>query len=89
MDAIGITPQFRGTSVHDGLVSYEGYSFTPALCNVHHLRDLTFIEEVLKQAWATDMKDLLLEMKTEVEQAQGRRETAPRRSWLRTLAPSV
>jgi transposase len=70
MDAIGITPQFRGTSVHDGLVSYEGYSFTPALCNVHHLRDLPFIEEVLKQAWATDMKDLLLEMKTEVEQAQ-------------------
>jgi len=47
MDAIGITPQFRGTSVHDALVSYEGYSFTPALCNVHHLRELTFIEEVV------------------------------------------
>ena len=41
MDAIGITPQFRGTSVHDALVSYEGYGFTPALCNVHHLRELT------------------------------------------------
>lgn len=70
MDAIGITPQLRGTSVHDALISYEGYSFTPALCNVHHLRDLTFIEEVLKQAWATQMKELLLEMKTEVEQAK-------------------
>ncbi len=70
MDAIGITPQFRGTSVHASLVSYEGYSFTPALCNVHHLRELTFIEEELKQAWATRMKDLLLEMKAEVEQAK-------------------
>lgn len=40
MDAIGITPRFRGTSVHDGLRSYQGYSFTQALCNVHHLREL-------------------------------------------------
>ena len=70
MDAIGITPQFRGTSVHDALGSYEGYGFTSALCNVHHLRELTFLEEELKQAWAKDMKDLLLEMKAEVDQAK-------------------
>lgn len=36
LDAIGIAQQFRGTSVHDGLKSYEGYTFTQALCNVHH-----------------------------------------------------
>jgi transposase len=41
LDAIGIAPQFRGTSVHDGLRSYQGYSFTQAWCNVHHLRELT------------------------------------------------
>jgi hypothetical protein len=41
LDAIGIAPQFRGTSVHDGLVSYQGYGVTQALCNVHHLRELT------------------------------------------------
>ena len=70
MDAIGIAPQFQGTSVHDSLVSYEGYASTPALCNVHHLRELTFIEEVMKQDWAKRMKDLLVEMKTEVEQAR-------------------
>ena len=70
LDAIGIAPAFRGTSVHDGLVSYQGYLFIQALCNVHHLRELTFVEEVLKQAWARKMKDLLLEMKAEVAQAK-------------------
>jgi transposase len=52
LDAIGIAPQFRGTSVHDGLTSYQGYGFTHALCNVHHLRELTFVEEELKQRMA-------------------------------------
>jgi transposase len=70
LDAIGIAPQFRGTSVHDGLHSYQGYSFTQALCNVHHLRELTFVEEELKQPWACKMKELLLLMKAEVEQAK-------------------
>jgi transposase len=69
MDAIGITAQFRGTSVHDSLVSYEGYGFISALCNVHHLRELTLIEED-KQAWAKEMKDLLIKMKVEVDQAK-------------------
>jgi len=70
LDAIGIAKKFRGTSVHDGLVSYQGYSFTQALCNVHHLRELTFVEEELKQPWARKMKELLLEMKAEVERAK-------------------
>jgi transposase len=70
LDAIGIAQNFRGTSVHDGLKSYQGYSFTQALCNVHHLRELTFVEEELKQTWAREMKDLLLSMKAEVERAK-------------------
>ncbi len=70
LDAIGIAPRFRGTSVHDGLHSYQGYSFTQALCNVHHLRELTFVEEELRQCWARQMKELLLLMKAEVEQAK-------------------
>ncbi len=70
LDAIGIAPCFHGISVHDGLKSYQGYAFTPALCNVHHLRELTFVEEELKQVWARKMKNLLLEMKAEVEQAK-------------------
>jgi transposase len=70
LNEIGIAPQFRGTSVHDGLISYQGYSFTQALCNVHHLRELTFVEEELKQPWAAEMKELLLSMKAEVERAK-------------------
>jgi transposase len=70
IDAIGILPHFAGTSVHDGLVSYQAYDCRHALCNVHHLRDLTFIEEELKQRWARQMKDLLLDMKAAVEHAK-------------------
>jgi transposase len=70
MDAIGIAPHFHGTSVRDGLKSSHGYAFTPALCNVHHLRELTFVEEELKQEWARNRKDLLLDMKAKVEQAK-------------------
>jgi transposase len=70
LDAIGIAPRFAGTSVHDGLHSYQGYGFTQALCNVHHLRELTFVEEELRQPWARKMKELLLDMKAEVERAK-------------------
>jgi transposase len=63
LDAIGIAPQFHGKSRHDGLASYQGYTFTQTWCNVHHLRELTFIEEELKQLWARNTRKLLLEMK--------------------------
>ncbi len=41
-----------------------------------HLRELTCVEEELKQPWAKHMKELLLEMKAAVEQAKaaGKRE---------------
>jgi transposase len=70
LDAIGIAPKFRGTSVHDALRSYQSYTFTQAWCNVHHLRELTFVEEELQQPWAGQMKALLLDMKAEVERAK-------------------
>src|SRR5437588_7326864 len=70
LDAIGIAPRFRGTSVHDGYASYQGYCFTQACCNVHHLRELTFVEEELKQLWACKVKDRLVDMKAEVERAK-------------------
>lgn len=70
-EAIGILPGFRGVSIHDGWVSYRAYQqCRHALCNIHHLRELTFLEEQYHQAWAKDLKDLLREMKVATEQAR-------------------
>jgi transposase len=74
-DAIGILPSYRGVSVHDGWKPYRQYTACRhALCNIHHLRELTFLEEQERQPWATELKGLLLEMKAAVEQARSRGE---------------
>lgn len=78
-DAIGILPTYTGVSVHDGWKPYQANTACRhALCNIHHLRELTFLEEQYQQAWATDLKHLLLEMKaaTELARAQERRQLA-------------
>ncbi|HEX9413294.1 MAG TPA: IS66 family transposase [Ktedonobacterales bacterium] len=72
-DAIGILPTYRGVSVHDGWKPYRHYTqCRHALCNIHHLRELTFLEEQFQQPWAKELKGLLLEMKAAVEQARSR-----------------
>jgi transposase len=71
MDAIGILPVYRGVSLHDGWDSYALYTLCRhALCNVHHLRELTFLEEQYQQAWATKMKAFLREMKAATDHAR-------------------
>ena len=71
LEAIGILPHFRGVSLHDGWMAYRHYRrCRHALCNAHHLRELTFLEEELHQAWAGQLKHLLREMRTSVEQAR-------------------
>ena len=70
MDDIGILPQYRGTCVHDGWLSYTFYPKSRhALCGAHLLRELIFFEKlgVETKGWAAALKKLLLEMKTEVE----------------------
>jgi transposase len=71
LDAIGVLPAFRGRAVHDGLTSYWHYDqCAHALCNAHHLRELTFVEEQLGQNWAQDLKGVLGEMKQAVDAAR-------------------
>ena len=70
-DAIGILPAYRGVSVHDGWKPYwANASCRHALCNIHHLRELTFLEEEYQQAWAKELKGLLREMKAATDQAR-------------------
>ncbi len=69
LEAIGILEGFAGVSVHDGWKSYWQYDCQHALCNVHHLRELTFLEEEHQQDWAGRMKTLLLDSKAAVQQA--------------------
>jgi len=59
MAAAGVLPGFGGVAVHDGLHGYRTFACGHALCNVHHLRELTFIAEQYDQAWAADSKKLL------------------------------
>jgi transposase len=82
-DALAILPHFRGRAVHDAWGAYFAYpGCRHALCNAHHLRELTFLEEQDHQAWAADLKALLREMRRAVAAAKARGRAAldpPRR----------
>ncbi len=67
MDAAGILPRFRGTTVHDMWASYFRYESRHAVCNAHVLRELTFALEEFKQRWAGKLKKQLCRIHTLVE----------------------
>lgn len=76
-DAIGILPQFNGTLVHDAWATYFKYpDLLHALCNAHHLRDLTGLVENDQQQWAGLMIACLLAAKQLVSEAWQLGETA-------------
>lgn len=58
-DALALLKQFKGVLVHDGWMPYKALECQHALCNTHHLRELTYLLEELEHAWAGDMIELL------------------------------
>lgn len=71
MDHIGILPLFSGILCHDHWKPYYKYSCSHALCNAHHLRELTRAWEQDSQHWAKDMKALLEKINRAVNDAGG------------------
>lgn len=67
MAAGEILPQFQGKAVHDHWSSYAKFEECKhTFCNAHHLRELQFVAEQYQQTWATEMGQLLLDIKAEV-----------------------
>jgi transposase len=58
-DALALLGQFKGVLVHDGWLPYKALECQHALCNAHHLRELTYLLEEQDHAWAGDMIELL------------------------------
>lgn len=70
MDEMDILPRYGGTAIHDFWQSYLGYDCSHGLCNVHHLRDLTFCYEQEGSKWAKQLKQFLQKVNKQVNHAQ-------------------
>ena len=68
---MGILPGFKGILCHDHWKPYYKYDCTHALCNAHHLRELTRAYEQDDQKWAMQIKKLLETINREVTDAGG------------------
>jgi len=74
----GILPQFKGTLVRDGYLSYSRFEgCRHSLCNAHLLRDLLFVEELspAQKAWTKPLSTLLVEIKEAAEKARAAGDT--------------
>ncbi len=71
MDDMGILSRFKGILCHDHWKSYYKYDCTHALCNAHHLRELTRAWEQDGQQWAKRLKNLLETINCKVTDAGG------------------
>ncbi len=61
MDDFGILPRCKNWLIHDHWKPYLSYrECLHALCNEHHLRELKFLHEEQREAWAKQMSDFLL-----------------------------
>jgi transposase len=73
MQDVGILPQFTGTLVRDGYLSYTRFGqCRHALCNAHLLRELVFVGESApeQEVWTRPLAKLLLEIKEAAAEAR-------------------
>ncbi len=71
MEEMGILPRFKGILCHDHWKPYYRLNCTHALCNAHHIRELTRAWEQDGQQWAKKMKDLLEKINRKIIDAGG------------------
>ena len=72
MNEMGILPDFEGVLCHDHWKPYFRFECLHSLCNAHHLRELERAWEQDKQEWARDIRELLLQINTAVDDAGGK-----------------
>lgn len=78
-EAIGILPDLHGRAIHDGWKSYFHYkALQHGLCNAHHLRELNFLQERYPQEWEGQLIDLLIEIKTCVDNVRETQSELPK-----------
>jgi transposase len=65
-DAFSLLAAFVGTLVHDGWQPYRDLTCHHALCNAHHLRELTYVFEEMGQSWANRLIEMLVDACQEV-----------------------
>jgi transposase len=73
MQEVGILPQFTGTLVRDGYLSYSRFeACRHSLCNAHLLRELVYVAETdpAQSAWTKPLSVLLLEIKEAAAEAR-------------------
>lgn len=71
MQDMEILPAFQGILCHDHWKPYYKLDCTHALCNAHHIRELTRACEQDDQQWAKDLMDLLVTINNDTINAGG------------------
>lgn len=68
IEAFGVLKDAVGAICHDGLPTYFTFKdIVHLLCNAHHLRELTYVHDLLGERWAGAMRQLLITAKKLVD----------------------